>query len=132
MHLTRKADYSILIILEIASQEGWVSLREISQKTKIPLSFTRNILYSLSKGGLILSKEGIRGGYKIARPVNDISVKNVIEASGFNLAMTLCMHSTCDKSSFCRSRKILEKVNNEIIDKLDQIKVKDLIYAENT
>lgn len=80
--LTFEAHYALAALTSMASRpERSVSrMREISAREGIPAPFLSKILLKLRHAGIIRSRHGRGGGYALARPAFDITVKEVLAA----------------------------------------------------
>jgi Rrf2 family protein len=86
MRVSAKVDYAVRAAIELAAActdvEGAqvVKGERIAQAQDIPLNFLENILGDLKHSGLVASRRGPDGGYKLAKPPQEISVADVIRA----------------------------------------------------
>ena len=108
MRVSTKADYAIRAAVELAAQfHGYRCAESIAQAQHIPLKFLQTILSDLRQGGIVSSHRGvdgtpvtdpadgpisrgptrIDGGFRLARPAQDISVADVLCAADGTLAM---------------------------------------------
>lgn len=79
--LTTKGTYALGALLEIhnrASKEP-VQIREISAEANIPQSYLEQLFNKLKKAGILKSIRGIKGGYLLAKPAEEIFVKDILE-----------------------------------------------------
>ncbi len=78
--ISSKTIYAIAALHELgAADEGSVlKIKEIASKANIPQNFLEQILLELKKQGLLLSIKGAHGGYKLAKPLKDITLKDVV------------------------------------------------------
>jgi Rrf2 family protein len=79
---TAKADYAVRAAVELATaeDEAPVTAERIAQAQSIPLNFLENILLDLRRAGIVESRRGASGGYRLARPAAEISLADVIRA----------------------------------------------------
>ncbi len=130
MRLTKEEDYALLIlsvIFESTKDNKKIKLREISRSTGIPLAFSRKIVSNLKHGGLLSSKEGVNGGYILAKKIENISLIDVFVSLEKNLSMTDCFSGDCKYSPICKSAHIINTINKEIITKFEEIKLIDIL-----
>ena len=82
MRISAKTDYAIRAAAQLASYtgEGWIRTESVAQAQNIPLPFLLNILAELRAASLVNSRRGVDGGYRLARPAEEISVADVIRA----------------------------------------------------
>lgn len=91
--LGRKGDYSVRAMLELARHAGAGRLksREIAEEMRIPERYLPQILAALVRRGLLTAVAGPDGGYTLARPPEDISLLEVVEAAEGPLKPDRCM-----------------------------------------
>ena len=82
MRVSAKTDYAIRAALELAAapDEKPVKGERIATAQAIPLRFLENILMQLRHAGLVDSRRGADGGYKLARPPSEVTLADVIRA----------------------------------------------------
>jgi Rrf2 family protein len=124
--LTKKVDYGLELMLALAKgyQRQPLSLREISQQNRLPYNFLAQVAVQLRRAGLIEAKEGSRGGYFLTSAPEKITLTDVVEALGTNEQENCDL---CKREGICRPRQIWLEMENEMIKKLDQRTLKDLI-----
>ncbi len=135
LRLTKKADYGLMALKYLAEQSdgGSQSAKDIAEAYHIPPPLLAKILQTLTKGGLLVSHAGTRGGYALARPASDISAFEVIRAIDGPLFITSCItiHGTCDLAGTCTIKEPLRKVNDSIKDLLSGIKISHLAESQD-
>jgi Rrf2 family protein len=82
MRISAKADYAVRAIVELAADEGEkpVKAERIATAQEIPLNFLENILGELRHAGLVRSHRGAEGGFRLAKPPEEVTVADVIRA----------------------------------------------------
>ena len=82
MRVSAKTDYAIRAVLELAAAGDArpVKGERIATAQQIPLRFLENILMQLRHAGLVESRRGADGGYRLARAPEDITLAEVIRA----------------------------------------------------
>ncbi|MGW0827218.1 RrF2 family transcriptional regulator [Streptomyces sp. NPDC002845] len=80
MRISARADYAVRAALELAvrQEEGSVKAEVIAMTQDIPHKFLEGILGDLRRGGLVTSRRGGSGGYRLARPADTITVADII------------------------------------------------------
>lgn len=95
MHVTAKADYAMRAIVEISvAPEGRAKAEQIAAAQDIPLGFLRGILTDLRRAGLIVSQRSANGGFRLARPANEISIAEVVRSVEGPLALVRGLRPT--------------------------------------
>ena len=93
------------------------SAREIAEQYDIPVELLAKVLQRLSGQGLVVSHQGTRRGYHLARPAKAISVADVIQAIDGPVTVTACSEdsSDCDQYEKCSVRDPLWRIKGRII-----------------
>lgn len=81
MQISRKADYALraVTILATLPPDKTMQAQELADSGKIPIKFLEQILLVLKRSGILLSKRGVGGGYRLGKEARLISVAEVIE-----------------------------------------------------
>ena len=82
MRISAKADYAVRAAIELAAAEGEkpVKAERIATAQDIPLNFLENILGELRHAGIVRSHRGAEGGFRLAKPPEELTVADVIRA----------------------------------------------------
>jgi Rrf2 family protein len=64
-----------------AADDGWVKAADLARAQDIPARFLENILVAMRRAGLVESRRGAEGGFRLARPAAEITVADVIRAT---------------------------------------------------
>ena len=108
MKLSRKSDYALRAIRHISNlPKGQLgSINSISEAESVPREFLAKILKDLTRGGILVSYQGVTGGYRLARPARDITFLHVIEAIDGPIHLNLCTENgaRCSRHKDCNMR----------------------------
>ncbi len=79
--ISSKTIYAIAALQELGSvdENTVLKIKDIATNAKIPQNFLEQILLELKKKGLLISIKGAHGGYKLAKSLKDITLKDVVE-----------------------------------------------------
>jgi Rrf2 family protein len=82
VRVSAKTDYALRALVELAAsgENGPVKGERLATSQGIPLRFLENILLQLRHAGLVESRRGAEGGYRLARAADDIALADVIRA----------------------------------------------------
>jgi Rrf2 family protein len=81
MEISKKSDYAIRAILELASTESpSLTTEQIATSQRIPLHFLENIVLDLRRADMIVTQRGAGGGCRLAQPPSDITLADVVRA----------------------------------------------------
>jgi Rrf2 family protein len=138
MKLSKKTDYALraLIYLSLRYEKGSVQIKEISAREKLPTKFLENILLSLRKAGVLRSKLGLKGGYSLARPPEQITLGEVIRILDGTIAPMGCVshveYESCPAEAGCAVKSVMQDVRNAVARILDDTTLADLTERVDT
>lgn len=137
MKLTKKGEYALrtLIQLGIAARlgRGVVSVSDLAEHENLPYKFIENILQELRKDGYVESKRGKEGGCRLAKPMKDITIGEVVRLIDGRLAPIGCASETdyekctCPDEVHCGLRMLMIDVRNAIAQILDRYTLDDIV-----
>lgn len=131
LRLSRKVDYGLLILAKLARRpREYLPLEQIAGELGLPLRFSEQIAGSLKESGVLSSKEGKGGGYKLARTSSEISVLDVVGALEGEIALADCIKTGKCLAGSCGHRKIWEEAGKDLEKTLSFYKLSDLISNE--
>ncbi len=102
--LGRRGDYSVRAVLDISNHNGVRrKSREIAEEMDIPSRYLPQILANLVERGLLTAEAGPTGGYLLARPADDITLLDVVEAAEGPIHLDQCVlrGGPCDWETSC-------------------------------
>ena len=130
LRLSKKADYALMAMKHLATHADGASAsaREIAASYDIPVELMAKILQRLARSGLVLSLQGTRGGYRLARPTARITVADIIQAIDGPLTVTACSTEAenCGQYSKCSVRDPLWKIKDRIISALSECTLEEI------
>jgi Rrf2 family protein len=121
-----------LLVLGLNFQQSVVRIQTISQQQNIPKRFLEQILNDLKSAGVVESKRGVAGGYRLARPPKEISLAAVIRHIEGALAPVSCVSErfyekcSCPDEGRCAIRSVMKEVRDAVVNILEKASVADL------
>jgi len=120
--------------------EGPVSLAEIAESERLPLSYLEHLVASLRKADLVVSTRGARGGYELGRPPAEITMAEVVHALEGTVApmqcftepasgRVLCNHEL-DGYEHCATRLLWTRVQGGVARALESTTLAELVEFE--
>ena len=134
MKLSLKGDYALRALLVLASRppSEIVHIQFISDAQNIPKRFLEQILNDLRNAGFVQSRRGIQGGYRLAKPADQITLAEVIRHVEGALAPVNCVSErfyekcSCPDESRCAIRSVMKEVRDAIVGILGRLTLEDL------
>jgi len=118
MKISTKIRYGTRAMLELATHygEGTIELREIAEKEDISPKYLEQVIVPLRTAGLVKSVRGSKGGYTLAKPPSNISLREIFEGleGPVNLVDCLVDPEACQRTSTCVTREIWKEVSDVI------------------
>ena len=108
---------------------GPVPLSQVSTAQGLPLPYLERIAGSLRRAGLLESVRGVRGGYRLARTPDAISVGDIFRAVEGSLMTLDCMREggCCDREASCATRTVWAGVSARLRETLDSTSLADVL-----
>lgn len=136
LSLTKKTEYGLMALIHLSSDgSSFRSAREISDLCHIPLPLLMNILKLLAQHRIVSSTRGVRGGYKLAVPADQLSLARVLRVLEGPLKLMQCVgphgedvpvENRCEMTGCCSIRSPLLKINNRLERFLEEITLASL------
>ncbi len=134
MKLSLRGEYALraLLVLGLKYDEKVVRIQTISDEQNIPKRFLEQILNDLKSAGMVQSKRGIAGGYRLARNPKEITVAAVVRHIEGALAPVSCVSQnfyqkcTCPDESRCAIRSVMKEIRDAIVTIAERVTIGEL------
>ncbi len=132
MQISKKADYALraVAILAALPPERTLQAQELAEAGRIPIKFLEQILLVLKRAGLLRSKRGVGGGYRLGRESRLITVAEVVEVADGELLQFLDTMSYPDFPGSRGIRRCLGEAGEATNRKLRETTLEDLIRPD--
>ncbi len=130
MRMSTKAQYAVraMVNLSLYSNGSPVTLRDISLRESISLTYLEQLFVKLRRGKIVTSVRGPGGGYLLARPAREIQVDEIIDSVEESLVPVSCMDQkhgcVCDDQ--CVTHNVWHGLGEKIRQFLADITLADL------
>ena len=119
MNLTTKGKYAVTAALDLAMQqrniESFTKISDVAQRQSIPASYLEQIFSHLRKAGILRAVRGPNGGFKLARPSNEIMIGEIINAVERNMDATQCSgEGVCNSGTKCVAHNFWIDFNDNV------------------
>ncbi len=128
--LTKKTDYAIRALLMLGAKRGsYVSARTIAVEQDMPYQFLRGVLQEMIRHDLIVSKEGVQGGFMLEKDPDEIRVKQLIEIFQGTVQVSECMFrkQICANRSRCVLRHEIMRIEQVVNNEFEQVTIGKLL-----
>lgn len=133
MRLTTKGRYAVTAMLDLAlhSEQGPVSLADISGRQEISLSYLEQLFSKLRQNDLVCSVRGPGGGYKLKRPLDQVFVAQIIDAVNESIDATNCSgKGNCQQGEVCLTHYLWSDLSEQIHTFLSGISLASLVARQ--
>lgn len=128
--VNRQTDYAIRMLLSLAKREAGMraSTTEIQKEMVIPPSLAQRIVADLARGAFILTYPGRDGGMTLARPANEINLRQLVEHFEEKMFDNNCeqMEKTCPFEMDCPICVQWKELQVKMLSELEQVNFEDL------
>lgn len=117
MRLTTRGRYAVTAMLDLAlhNDSGPIALADIAQRQDISLTYLEQLFARLRRRNLVSSARGPGGGYRLSKPLDQISVADVIAAVDESVDATRCGGAkNCHGKERCLTHDLWEELSHEI------------------
>jgi len=132
MRITLKGRYALRAILALAEmgKDGeMVSINSLSEAEDISSIFLEQIFFKLKKAHIVKSVRGPGGGFSLDRPLDSVTVKEILDAAGEELTLEFCEKNVnkCSRMSECISHKVFAVVSRKINEYLGSLTLETVL-----
>ncbi|TXI49655.1 MAG: SUF system Fe-S cluster assembly regulator [Lysobacter sp.] len=130
LRVTKLTDYASVVLTVLAADADAVqSAAGLAERTGLEAPTVAKLLKPLAQAGLVQAFRGANGGYRLARPADDITLVEIVEAIEGPLAMTDCsVHDGhCGIEHSCGARANWRRINDVVADALRKVSLADML-----
>lgn len=145
MIFSTKAEYGVRLMVELGRGDDALpqSLKAIAEAEALPLSYLEHVVARLKQADLVVSSRGARGGYRLARPADQITMDDVVQALEGTIAPMECFVSddpervACshhiDAGRHCATKLLWTRVQGGIVRALQTTTLAELVeFAQHS
>jgi Rrf2 family transcriptional regulator, iron-sulfur cluster assembly transcription factor len=135
MRLTTKGRFAVTAMIDLALRQhmGPVTLAGIAERQKISLSYLEQLFGKLRRNHLVASVRGPGGGYCLARPMDQMSVADIIRAVDETLDATQCGgKGNCQDDHPCMTHTLWTNLNQRMYDYLASVHLSELVNEQRS
>jgi Rrf2 family protein len=132
MKISTKGRYSLRILVDLAEHknDGFVSLKDISQRQGISKKYLEQLVTLLNHPDILRTNRGNKGGYMLAKEPNQYTIGQILRITEGGLFPVVCLEdgqNQCKRKDYCKTLSLwrgLEKVINKY---LDSVTIQDIM-----
>jgi len=133
MKISTKGRYSLHMLVDLAEHknDGFVSLKDISERQDISKKYLEQIVTLLSRPGILRTNRGNKGGYMLAKEPDQYTVGQILRITEGDLSPVSCLAddpNQCERKAYCKTLWIWQGLEKAINTYLDGITIRDIAY----
>jgi Rrf2 family protein len=129
--LSRKIDYALLVLSYLHQCPEGGCARRIAERFGLKHAFTARVLKQLRQQGLVRSQRGIKGGYVLACPAEQIALCDLLDLLGEPFRLATCNQPAseggCSLEAVCPVRVAIAELDSRVRDLLRSVSLADLL-----
>ncbi len=134
--MSTKGRYAVMAMIDIGQNgaDRPVSLAEIAERQDISQEYLEQLFGKLRRAELVVSARGPGGGYRLARPLNEINLSDVIMSVDEPLRVTRCEGDAvdgCVKGEKCCAHDLWSSLGRQMMFFLESITLEDVVEKRN-
>ena len=136
MKLSVRGEYALRALLVLArdyqEDDSVVRIQEVSERQNIPKRFLEQILNDLKSAGIVESRRGVAGGYRLRRPPGRVTLAEIVRHIEGPLAPVSCVSEkfyekcSCPDESRCAIRSVMKETRDAIVAIMDRVTLAEL------
>jgi Rrf2 family protein len=131
MKLSTRSRYGTRMVLNLAENynEGPVQIGQIAKHLGVSVKYLEQLIIPLKKADLIKSIRGPKGGHKLAKPPEEVTVGDIVRIleGGIDLSNCISDPKICQNTESCVTRSLWQEATDAMYDKLDSTTFADMI-----
>jgi Rrf2 family cysteine metabolism transcriptional repressor len=131
MKLSTRTRYAMRAILEMADNygKGPLQTRLIANQQDISVKYLEQIMAALKSAGLVKSQRGVKGGYILSKPPDNIKISEIFDVFEGPVTTVECVSNEnyCKKAADCIARQVWSEVQSAIKNVLKSMTLQDAL-----
>ena len=131
MRLSTKSRYGSRAMLDLAlhHEESPVTIRDIASRLRLTERYLENIMAMLATRGLVRSTRGKLGGFKLAKPPQEINMVEIVQVTEGSLSLVPCVEDNgeCENTDSCVTFDVWKRLKESIEEVLGSFTLQDLV-----
>ena len=135
MKISTKGRYALRMMIDLAEHkdEGYISLKDISERQEISKKYLEQIIAIVNRPGILRANRGSQGGYKLAKAPDKYTVGEILRLTEGTLSPVDCVDqdpNECPRSADCPTLPIWMHLSEIVNEYLDSITLQDILEQQ--
>lgn len=133
MHLTRHTDYSLRLLMLLATEpDGLHTIEEVAQRYRISKNHLMKVAQRLTQAGIVRGLRGRHGGLALVQRPDQVRLGDVVRVTEDKMVLAECFerqNNSCVVTRACRLRSVLHEALAAFMDSLNRYTLADLVES---
>lgn len=135
MLISTKGRYALRVLIDLAEQSDgeYVPLKDIAQRQEISQKYLESIMSALSKAGMVDGAHGKGGGYRLKKPAEEYSIKDILAVTETSLAPVNCLNKdalSCSRAAECKTLPMWKRLDSLLEDFFANINLAQIVQGK--
>lgn len=127
-HVSRNLEYALMALSYMSlKKKNRVSVREMTERLGCPFDPFSRVMQGLASAGWVFSQKGVGGGYCLAKPLENLSLYDLMNVVLNQLEIAGCISGRCDLSIHCNIQTPIKKLNQKFMDFYKSVDITELL-----
>jgi Rrf2 family protein len=130
LQITRQTEYAIRGLQDLTRRSGDapVQLKVIAGSCEVSEAFLAKIFQMLAQAGVVKSHRGVKGGFSLARPADEITLREVVEVCEGGIVLNHCLRKVnpCERADDCNVAGVWREAQSALTGALDRTSLADI------
>lgn len=135
LKLSAKGDYGLMFLKHLAelTPGQYATVASVAEVRKLPAKYLERVAATLVGAGILASREGQGGGYRLAHNPEVLKLVDVLEVLEGDLEPVRCTHDgrCCEREGACARKTGWQTVHSKLYDILAQHSLADVLSTIN-
>ncbi len=131
LQITRQTEYAIRGLQELArrNEDAPVQLKVIASSCQVSEAFLAKIFQMLAQAGVVKSHRGVKGGFSLGRPADEITLREIVEICEGGIALNHCLRKVdpCQDADTCAVANVWREAQAALTGALDKTSLADVL-----
>jgi Rrf2 family iron-sulfur cluster assembly transcriptional regulator len=131
LQITRQTEYAIRGLQELARRNDAtpVQLKLIAGTCQVSEAFLAKIFQMLAQAGIVKSHRGVKGGFSLGRPADEITLREIVEICEGGIMLNHCMRKVdpCQDADTCTIAHVWQDAQDALTGALDKTTLADVL-----
>jgi Rrf2 family protein len=131
LQITRQTEYAIRGLQELArrNEDAPVQLKVLAGSCEVSEAFLAKIFQMLAQAGVVKSHRGVKGGFSLGRPADEITLREIVEICEGGIALNHCLRKVdpCQDVDTCAVANVWREAQDALSGALEKTSLADVI-----